>query len=163
MSDPDHSRRRTGKITVTDVRAVLESIATVYPRRRERRVDAHAPRYVQEGGPTSLVALVLVRLGFGLRVLRALEHEHPTGDILHTGVDIAESQHPALRCFERPALALLGYVQVRQEAGQAWGRVITRALRPGRLRTVRTRRRKPWLFEPDGSWAPKDHPLLGGS
>lgn len=143
----DQTAVRTRKITVEQVRTALERIAATYPNRRDRRAGVLPARYIDRGRPNCLAALALQRLGFSMGVLRALDREHPTGDIVHAGVRVNESRHPALRRVDQRALALLDYIQRRQDNGHTWGEVISEALTPTRLLPDRfARRRKPWLY-----------------
>lgn len=150
MSAADHTEVRTprrGKITVAQVRAVLEEIAATEPDRRDRRAGLLPPRYVDQGQPNCLVALVLERLGISLGVLRQLDQEHPTGEIVHAGVRVAESRNPSLRRFDRAALDLLDHVQRQQDAGRTWGSIVCDAFNRTRFTPDwYDRRRRPWLF-----------------
>jgi hypothetical protein len=135
------------RISAATVRAALESVVADHPHRADRRTIDTRPRYVRaDGRPACLVAEVLTRLGFSTGVLKALDEEHPTGNILDTGVTLTESGHPALKKLHRDALLLLGYVQARQEQGVRWGRILRDAFQPRRLfRRRRDRRSRPWL------------------
>ena len=138
------TRRR---ITVTAVREVLEEIARDYPWRQDRRVTDERPvRYVDFGQPSCLVAHVLIRLGYSVGVLRALDAEHRTGELFRAGgVKVAESRHPALRRIDPTARRLLQYVQDQQDRGEAWGRIVAAAFRPSRFFPRLDRERRPWL------------------
>lgn len=134
------------KIPVSRVVEVLEEIAAAEPDRVDPRAeDGLLPRYLDKGQPNCLVAKALSRLGFSRGVLRALDREHPTGELVDAGVQVAESRHPALRKLDPTARALLQYVQQQQDRGLAWGRVTREALTPSRWFTRRDRERKPWL------------------
>ncbi len=141
-------RTSKGKVSVAEVRAVLEEIAALVPERRDRRAGALPPRYVDQGQPNCLVALVLTRFGITLGVLRQLDREHPVGDIVHAGVRVAESRHPALKRFAPAAIDLLDHVQRQQDYGVAWGRIVGVCFTRTRFAPDwYERRRKPWLFE----------------
>lgn len=142
----DLATARTKKIDVAQVRVVLERIAATEPGRRDRRAGVLPARYLDQGQPNCLVALVLHDLGISIGVLRALDREYPTGEIIHAGVRVVESRNPALRRFTPNALKLLDYVQRRQDDGQPWGALIKQALTPDRFTAPwLSRRRKPWL------------------
>lgn len=134
-----------GRITVTDVRAVLEEVAQAEPDHTDPRVEDDQPvRYLVAGQPSCLVARVLSKLGFSTGILRALDRERPTGEIIRVGVKVAESRHPALRKIDARAIALLQYVQTKQDQGRPWGRIVRDAFSPGPWYSLRERN-KPWL------------------
>jgi hypothetical protein len=139
---------RQKKITVAQVRAALEDIARQHPRRVDQPAGEELPaRYVAVNRPACLVANVLVRVGFNLGQLKALDAEHAVGDLFAAGVRVAESRHPALRKLDDNAKALLQWVQDKQDAGQQWGRIVTEALRPRASWLARwDRRKRPWLY-----------------
>lgn len=142
------SNRR--RITVAAVRVALLAVAAEHPGRADRRVTDGLPaRYVDRGRPNCLVALVLARLGFSTGVLRALDAEHPTGELVDAGVRVADSRHPALRKLDPLARQLLQHVQDGQDRGQPWARIVTSAFTPtriwGPLGSRLDRRSKPWL------------------
>ncbi len=133
-------------VSVAQVRAVLEGIAEEYPWRRDQRQrEEHPPRYVEWGKPNCLVAMALLRLGFSLGLLRALDAEHPVGDLFQPGVRIAESRHPALARLDPAALALLAHVQEAQCRGRSWGRIVRDAFARSKWFPGRDLERKPWL------------------
>lgn len=144
---------RRKRITVAMVRAALVDIAARNPRRVDRRddhrVDAELPtRYAGRGGPACLVAQVLTRLGFTLGQLKALDAEHPVGELFTAGVRVTESRHPALRRLDDNAKALLQWVQDKQDAGHQWGRIVADAWRPRSVWKLARfdRRHRPWLY-----------------
>ena len=138
---------KTRKIGVSQVRAVLEDIAIEHPDRVDRRATDGLPaRYAARGGPNCLVAMVLDRLGFSVGILKALDAEHPTGELFRAGgVQVAESRHPALKRIDPTARALLQYVQNQQDRGQRWGRIVRDAFSSNRFFERWERERKPWL------------------
>ncbi len=140
-------RARPRRVTVASVTQVLRATVAEYPGRADRRATDGLPaRYIDRGGPNCLVALVLVRLGFSVGVLKALEQEHPGGELCQAGVKIAESRHPALRKIDPLARRLLQFVQDQQDAGRRWDVIVTDALTPTWWATRRgNEARKPWL------------------
>lgn len=136
------------KITVDDVKTALETVALTDPDHIDRRAAEGLPaRYIDRGKPDCLVARSLAKLGFSTGVLKALDQEHPVGEILHAGVRVEESRHPALRKIDPLALRLLQYVQDQQDNGQRWGRIVADAFSTSVWRTPFDHRRKPWLFD----------------
>lgn len=149
MTSPSKAKTRKVKITVTAVRAALEQIATAFPARVDRRAADDLPaRYVDQGAANCLVAKVLENLGFSLGILKALDAEHPVGDLTAAGVRVAESRHPALRKIDPQAKLLLQWVQTRQDGGQAWGRIVADAFRTKSLWEFESwdRKKRPWLY-----------------
>lgn len=145
--DADHKVVKPIRITVAHVREVLEKIAAESPDMRDRRAGVLVPRYIDQGEPGCLVAIVLTRLGFPLSMLRALDREHRTGDIFHAGVRIEESRNPSLRRIDKPARQLLAYVQRNQDRGVRWGAIVRDSFRrPPLVPDWWVRERKPWLF-----------------
>ncbi len=140
LKRPSHPRR----ITVASVRDALRAVAADNPGRACRPAGGRPARYVRRGAPDSLVALALARLGFSTGVLTALDQEHPVGEVVLSGVTVAESRHPALAKLDPLARQLLAYVQDRQDAGKTWDHIVTEALRPPALLFLR-RQRKPWV------------------
>jgi hypothetical protein len=135
------------RITVPAVRAALEDVVAEHPGRVDRRsVDELPNRYIDQGKPSCLVALVLVQLGFSHGVLKALDQEHPPGDVYQPGVRVADSRHPALKRCRREALLLLQYVQSRQDRGDEWGRIVTDAFKRNTWICRRDEKRRPWLY-----------------
>lgn len=139
-----HHRR----ITVDVVRDVLREIAAEEPDRCDARTELESgPRYIHSGHPSCLVARVLYRLGFSAGVLRAMDREYPTGELVEPGARIAESRHPALRKIDPTAKQLLQWVQDKQDQGLAWGVVVRQAFDVSRLSIwAWDRRRRPWLY-----------------
>ncbi len=144
LKTPVHPRR----ITVSVVREALRAVVAEHPGRADRRaVDGLPARYVDKDEPSCLVAKVLAKLGFSLGVLRALDQEHPVGELLQPGVKVAESRHPALRKIDPLARQLLQYIQDCQDRGDRWARIVDTALTPSAWTHRRwEQRRKPWLF-----------------
>ncbi len=136
------------KITAAHVVAVLEDLAQAEPDRVDPRAEAGLlPRYLHRGQPNCLVARVLVRLGYPTTLLRALDREFPTGELVHGGVEISSSRHPALRRLDDNAKALLQYVQRKQDRGWAWRKIIKEAITPTRWYARRFEKvDKPWLY-----------------
>lgn len=138
------------RITVPAVRAALQAVIDEHPRRADRRVeDGLSARYIDRGRPNCLVAMVLTKLGFSTGVLRALDQEHPTGELRAVGVKVDESRHPALRKIDPTARKLLQYVQDAQDCGKRWDRILSEAFssRPWIARRW-DQKRKPWLHGP---------------
>lgn len=139
------------KITVKDLEPVLKAIAEADPGHVDRRAaEGLLPRYVEHGKPNCLVARALSRLGFSVGVLKALDQEHPTGELVDAGVQVAESRHPSLKKLDPLAKQLLKYVQDQQDRGLSWGRVVADAFTARKeyfLGFRRERQRKPWLFQ----------------
>ena len=131
------------RITVAAVRAALEDVVAANPGKAGHPLrDDQPSRYIEQGQPSCLISLVMLRLGFSKGVLRALDEEHPTGEILQTGVTIEESRHPALKKITEDARRLLQYVQEAQDRGVRWDRIVTDAFRRQRWFRVG---KKPWL------------------
>lgn len=127
------------------VREALRAVVDEHPDRRDpRALDGLPARYIHRGRPNCLVAMVLTRLGYSDGVLRALDQEHPTGELVHAGVCVAESRHPALKKIDPVARQLLRFVQDAQDRGQRWDRIVADALTPSPWK-VWDRRAKPWL------------------
>lgn len=136
------------RIDVPLVRIVLEQIAAEEPEHRDGRItDGLCARYIHQGQPNCFVARVLDRLGFSIGVLKALDAKLPIGEMVHTGVRIEESDHPALRRLTPNARQLLAFVQRQQDRGWAWGKIVRDAfsLDPWVLPRW-NRQRKPWLY-----------------
>ncbi len=149
MSTVVEYRPSTKKITVAAVRQALLEVVREHPgARTPRAVDGQPVRYVEHDEPHGLVALVMTRLGFSTGVLKALDQEHPLGELLECGVRVAESRHPALRKLDPRARQLLGFVQGGQDAGLAWERILADAFSPRRWFPGRDRLRRPWLLVP---------------
>ena len=145
-------RRSTAKVKITStaVRVALEQIAAGSPAHVDHRAGDELPaRYVVAGKANCLVARVLEQLGFSLGILKALDHEHPVGELSAPGVRVAESRHPALRKVDMQAKVLLQWVQDKQDAGWAWGSIVNDAFKP----------KRPWEFE---SWDRRNRPWLYG-
>ncbi len=143
--------KRTGKVKITAlaVRAALEQVAAAAPTHVDQRAADDLPaRYVTGGQANCLVARVLERLGYSLGVLKALDNEHPVGELSAPGVRVAESRHPALKKIDADAKVLLQWVQDKQDAGQTWGRIVEQAFRPKGVFEFESwdRRRRPWLY-----------------
>ncbi len=144
------ARTRRVKITVHAVRAAMEQIAAAQPTHVDRRAADDLPaRYVSGGIANCFVARVLEKLGYSLGVLKALDHEHPVGDLSAPGVRVAESRHPALKKIDGDAKRLLQWVQDKQDAGQAWGRIVEQAFKPKGVWDFESwdRRKRPWLYQ----------------
>jgi len=139
-------------INAVNVRAALVAVSALNPGRHDARPgDGLTARYVNDDGrPNCLVAHVLLRLGITIHVLRALDQEYPTGELVRPGVKITETRHKALRRLDPDAQALLGYVQDRQEAGARWDRIVEEAFNPGRLSRRRWYRWRPAALAPSG-------------
>ncbi len=137
-------------ITVARVREILTEIVEEHPLRRDARLKPdERPRYVEWGHPNNLTAMLLLRLGFGLGVLTALDAEHPVGDLFVPGVLVAESRHPALNRLEPAARDLIAYLQTQQHRGRAWGAIARDAFNLNRFWFPgRDRRTKPWMCAP---------------
>lgn len=134
----------SSKITVEAVKTALEQVVAAEPGRVDKRVqNEQPPRYVANGKPFCLVAKVLARLGFSVGVLHALDREHPLG-ALNSGVQIAESRHPALKKIDDRAIQLLQYAQKKQDSGLPWGFILREAFTPPSRFSFRERH-KPWL------------------
>lgn len=151
MSTSTAVRTKNKKITVEDVRVVLEDIARAEPGHRDRRiVDGLTARYLDQGKPNCFVAKALTRLGFSVGVLRALDAKLPIGELKHAGVRVDEADHPALRRIHPSALALLAYVQRQQDGGLAWGKIVKDAFSFDPWLLPRwNRARRPWLYPPE--------------
>lgn len=136
------------EITAAHVLAVLHDIATAEADRVDPRSEAGLlPRYLHRGQPNCLAARVLARLGYPTSVLRALDREFPTGELVHGGVQIAHSRHPSLRRLDDNARALLQHLQTQQDRGWPWGRIIKQAATRSKWFSRRHEKtRKPWLF-----------------
>lgn len=137
------ARRR---ITVSTVRDAMRAVIDEYPRRTDRRAKDGLPaRYIDRGQPNCLVALVLNRLGISVGVLKALDAEHPTGELVDAGVTIAESRHPALRRIDPVARQLLQHVQDLQDRGMRWDLIVNDAFTGSLFGRRFDKTKKPWL------------------
>lgn len=118
-------------ITVEDVKAALEAVARDYRYHVDQRVERKlAPRYVEHGEPCCLVAVILHRLGFTIAQLKQLDTESGNDG---GGTILSESRHPLLKRVDPVALALLAYMQKRQDIhAEEWSLVADRALQRGR-------------------------------
>ncbi len=143
------TRKSITRVTVEEVRELLELIASSDPKHvDESHHDGDLPRYVVDDRPDCLVARVLAELNFSVAVLRQLDNEHPTGELVRAGARVAESRNPALRRIEPAARALLQYVQDRQDRGVAWGKAVRAALTRRIFHLERfDRERRPWLYQ----------------
>lgn len=140
---------RAKRIDVRAVRQALDTVARRDPYRKDRRVKDGLPaRYIDQGQPNCLVAAVLVELGFPTTLLRDLDRERPVGALFSAGVDIAESNHPALKRIDPVARQLLQYCQRRQDSGYLWQYIAEEAFQGnGWLTTKWNLRKKPWLAQ----------------
>lgn len=141
----------TKLITADEVKEVLRAVVESDPERVDPRTTADEirPRYLDaDGEPGSLVAHLLIEIGFDLTFLRQLDHEFPLGHIFDSGVRIDESRHPALAEFEPAALKLLAYLQDLQDGGLPWMDCYLDAFaKPNRLVPAKyVRERRPWMF-----------------
>lgn len=137
--------RKQTRITVDMVRSALEGVVADDPQRVDWRADLDQPaRYLDNGQPSCLLARVLVKLGFSAGVLQELDREYPTGEIIHAGVPISASRHPALVKIDPIAMRLLQFVQDQQDVGRDWTAVVRAAFRRSPLRGIWERKR-PWL------------------
>lgn len=141
----------TRPISAAEVKEVLFAVVQTDPERVDPRTTADEvrPRYLDaDGDPDSLVAHVLMEIGFDMIFLRQLDAEFPLGHIFDSGVRIDESRHPALAEFEPAALKLLAYLQDLQDGGLPWMDCYLDAFaKPNRLvPTKYVRERRPWMF-----------------
>lgn len=138
---------RATRVDVRAVRTALDTVAARHPYRKDRRAkDGLPPRYIDQGQPNCLVAMVLVELGFPPTLLRELDRELPVGTLHREAVDIAESRHPALRRMDPLARQLLQWCQRRQDSGCIWQYIAEEAFKiNGWTTTKHNLRRKPWL------------------
>lgn len=135
------------RITVGVVQEAMREVVQANPARADRRpVNGLRPRYVEKGEPTCLVAMILAKLGYSTGVLKALDQEHPVGELCAAGVRVQESRHPALRKIDPLARMLLQYVQDKQDSGYRWDQIMRAAFSTGPFGL--DRRRKPWLRHP---------------
>lgn len=104
------------------------------------------PRYFRAGGPSGLVANVLIGLGYPVDLLKALDHEFEIGEVLHPGVKIGRSRNAALSRIDSPGVSLLAFLQDSQKLGRSWSRIATDATRPAWMITYLDKRRRPWLY-----------------
>lgn len=140
---------RATKVHVSDVRDALDAVAGRHPYRKDRRhSDSLPPRYIDQGQPACLVALILIELGFSANLLRDLDRERPVGTLHTAGVQISESQHPALRRIDPLAMQLLRYLQGMQDSGYLWSFLAQEAFKVSAWSPVKWQlRRRPWLAE----------------
>lgn len=109
-------------ITIIDVYAQLKQTVSADPRRIDRRPSADLPpRYLDQGQPACLVAVVLAELGVSTGVLRALDREPGSRG---AGIRLWGSFHPVQKRFTRDAWALLALVQAGNDRGYSWQWVI---------------------------------------
>ncbi len=140
---------RKVRIGVDAVRAAMEEIGAAFPAYIDRRAADDLPaRYVDRGHANCFVAKVLEKLGYSLGILKALDAEHPVGELCAAGVRVAESRHPALKKIDAQAKTLLQWVQDQQDAGRAWGRIVKDAFKPKAVWGFesRDRKKRPWLY-----------------
>lgn len=139
---------RKSKIGVDLVRAAMNEIVVTAPTHVDHRATDGLPaRYVEHGQPVCLVAKILVRLGYSVAVLKELDREYPMGEIIHAGVQIGRSRHPALRKLSPEALALLQFLQDQQDRGLSWGRIAVKAFQSkGMMLAKFDKRERPWLY-----------------
>lgn len=104
------------------------------------------PRYFAAGGPSGLVANVLVELGYPHGLLKALDCEYEVGEVLHPRVKIGRSRNSALARIDRRGVALLAYMQDHQKVGWSWSDIAYHAFRPRWTITRLDARRRPWLY-----------------
>ncbi len=137
---------RSRTINVASVKAICDTIEAENGLQQDpRAIDGRPLRYIDQGKPGCLVAVILHRLGMPIAVLRSLDRERPLGAVTTSGVKIAESRHPWLRRLDPKARALLEYLQDVQDRGFSWRRAIREAFNPNPLRRLFTARRRPWL------------------
>ncbi len=136
------------RIPLAVIAAAVKRVCAAAPTRVDRRPkDGLPPRYMVDGVPVCLVAKVLHELGFTAGQIHALDREFAPGELVHAGVRIEESRHPALRRLDPLGVQLLAYVQRGQDRRWSWGEVARAALTVPRLRVWATwaHRGKPWL------------------
>ncbi len=137
-------------ISADEVKEVLLAVVQADPEHVDpRTVDEVRPRYLNpDGTPNSLVAHVLVKIGFTAELLAQLDHEFPLGELVSSGVRISESRNPAVAEFEPVALLLLDYLQTCQDGGLPWMDCYLDAYaKPSRFIPERfVRERRPWIF-----------------
>lgn len=103
------------------------------------------PRYFR-GEPAGLTSYLLLELGYPAAMLKDLDCEYECGEVLHPGVKIQNSRHPALLRLDDKALALLGWIQQRQTSGMTWNELHLAAFAPYRFVGPFDRKRRPWLY-----------------
>ncbi len=104
------------------------------------------PRYQREGLAAGLVSSVLLKVGYLVDLLKALDCEYEIGGVIHPGVKIARSRNRALKRIVRPGIALLGFLQEHQKSGMSWSQISVEAFRPRKMVQFLDVRRRPWLY-----------------
>jgi hypothetical protein len=110
------------KKTVSDVFRILDELVADNPERVDRRsqgLDQPPLRYVENGQPNCLVAVLLHRLGVSVGVLRQLDRE---GGKFGGGILLWATEHAIRRRFTKPAWLLLDALQGVNDLGCTWKR-----------------------------------------
>lgn len=146
--DTTAAKTHSSKIDVDQVRTAMNEVVFTAPGHVDRRAENTLPaRYVEHGEPVCLVAKILMKLGYSIGVLKELDREYPMGEIVHAGVLIGSSRHPALRKIQPEAIALLQFLQDRQDRGWTWSQIALKAFEPKGLMLAKfDQRNRPWLY-----------------
>lgn len=118
---------------VPTIHATLTRLVEQDPDRRDNYLaDGHTTaRYVVNGAPNCLVAVVLADLGCSINVLKALDREARTDrDKKNGGVQLLASRNPWLLRIRPEARALLASVQRHQDLGMTWAEALTKSVSP---------------------------------
>lgn len=120
------------RLDVATVYEVLTRLVAQDPDRRDEYLaTGHSARYVVNGAPNCLVAVVLAELGCSISVLRALDREtQAPGQRKTIGVQLIKSRNPWLLRIRPEARALLASVQGWQDAGCTWAKAVANATAP---------------------------------
>lgn len=115
------------------IHAVLTRLVEHDPDRRDGYLaDGHTTaRYVVNGAPNCVVAVVLAELGCSINVLKALDREARTDrDKTNGGIQLLASRNPWLLRIRPEARALLASVQRHQDIGMTWAEAVAKSVAP---------------------------------
>lgn len=129
-----------------DVLLVMDEVVTENPGRTDRRIGELAPRYVDQGQPNCLVAVILARMGISLGVLRQLDREQWGAG----GIILWATEHSIRRRFTTAAWELLSALQFCNDIGDPWTKAAEKVRNPEVWLSRRWDARnegRPWLGE----------------
>lgn len=125
--------RSPRRYDVSTIYAVLARLVEYDPDSRDDYLaDGHdTARYVVNGAPNCLVAVVLAELGCSINVLKALDREtHTDRDKTNGGIQLLASRNPWLLRIRPEARALLASVQRHQDLGMTWLQALAKSTAP---------------------------------
>lgn len=115
------------RIGVADVRSVLDAVVAEQPDHRDRRPAGDLPpRYVDDGKPGCLVAVLMHQLGVSVGMLRALDRE---AGRYGAGVQLLHTRLQVRRKFTPDAWALLTFLQRQNDSAATWAGARTAAFK----------------------------------